>query len=271
MDCKICGVSFIKSVFQNNDIHRCFKKPSILKVIYLSIGMLMLNACKSIDFDFVNQINTTKQVTLGSIGSKKEFVLQNGFKHSALPNYTEPIKLSVSLKPFTKQTYKAFLKAKSVQSSNINIRYIDSIPDKPKYIQVEIADKVALIKGLNDTENKEVKDYLSHNAYAQVTTGIDIALSLKDMEVVNDADAVFLEEHGYKTYALQLYKNKVKTQTIPFGDGVVFAYETANCCWEESSKHIIDIVDLVSTYNACPNNTYRSAKRAKKHINYYKL
>ncbi|SFZ93397.1 hypothetical protein SAMN05428642_103110 [Flaviramulus basaltis] len=241
---------------------------NFLKLISI---LLVLTSCKTIDFNQVSQTKTTQQVVLGSIGSEKEFLLQTGFNNSAVPSYKSPIKLSVVIKPFTKHTHKTFLKAKAVQSANIIVRYVDSLPNKPTYTQLQIADKVELIKALNADENTQVKDYLSHNPKGQVLTGISLTLNKETLEAITGADAVFLVEQGYKTYAIQLYKNKVKTQTIYVNEGIVFEYQTSYCCWQENNKHQLDIVDLVSKYSGCPNNTYRSSKRAKMNINYYKL
>ncbi len=243
-----------------------------LSVSIVCCVFICLMSCKTIVFNQVTQTKTTKQVVLGSIGSEKEFLLQKGFNNSAVPNYKTPIKLSIIAKPFTKQTYKTFTKAKALQSADIKINYIDSIPNKPKYIQLQIADKVAVLTALNSEENNAVKAYLSLNTYAQVLTNMSLVFNQKDIESINKADAVFLVENGLKTYALQLYRDKVKTQTISFINSIVFEYQVLNCCWQENKKHQLDIVDLVSKYTNCPKNTYRSSKRAEKKItNYYKL
>jgi len=247
-----------------------FKRIPINISVVFSI-ILLFSSCNTINLYETSQANTTQPVYLGSIGSEKDFFLQKGFNSSAIPSYKNPIKLSVVTKPFNKQTYKAFTKAKGLQSADINIHYVDSIPNRPKYIQLNIADKVAVINSLNSLENKDVKDYLSLQTYANVLTGISLALNQKDTENITNADAVFLIENGLKTYGLLLYKDKIKTGIISFNQGVVFAYETSNCCWQESKRHQINIVDLVDAYINCPKGTYRSAKRAKKPINYYKL
>lgn len=242
-----------------------------LSVSIICCVFIILTSCKTINFNQISQTKTTQQVVLGSIGSEKEFLLQTGFNNSGIPNYKTPIKLSAITKPFTKQTYKTFLKAKALQFADVNINYVDSISNKPTYIQLQIADKVELIKALNNYENVEVKDYLTHNANAQILTSISIALNKENIEAIRNADAIFLIENGFKTYAIQLYKNKVKTQIVFFNDGLIFEYQTSYCCWQENYRHQIDIVDLVSSFGACPNNTYRSSKRAKKNNTYYKF
>lgn len=231
----------------------------------------LIISCKTGSILQEQQTKTTQQVTLGGIGSGKDFLLQTGFNSSALPMYKEPVKTTVINKVFNNQTYKTFTKAKALQSADVSIHYVDSIPHKPKYIQLQIADKVEVIKALNTQENKEVKDYLSHNSNAAVLTSILIAFNQDDFNAILSADAVFLIENGAKTYALLLKKDNKKAGIIPFKQAVIFGYNTSNCCWQERKRTHIDIVDLVGEFANCPNGTYRSANRAEKNISYYKL
>lgn len=243
----------------------------IKPILQLCVCMLLVISCKSLSISQETQTTTEQKVSLGTIGLDKDFILQSGFNGAAVPTYSKPIKVSALVKPFTKHTYKSFLKAKVSQTSNVDITYVDSIDVKPQFIQLKIADKVTLISALNEKTNKDVKDYLSHNTSANIVTHISAAFNSKNLEAIQQADAVFLVETETKTYALQLHKTNVKTQVIQFNEGVVFAYKTSNCCWQENKKRQLNIVDFVSEYNNCPNKTYRSANRAKKKINYYKL
>lgn len=243
-------------------------KPSIIKICCLFV---LTVSCKTLNFDETSKTKTTQQITLGSIGADKDFLLQQDFNNAAIPKYTKPIKLAVNIKAFTKKSFKNFNKAKTLQSALVNMSYIDSIPNKPKYIEFEIADKVSLINAFNAKSNQDIKSYLNHNPKANVITSVSIALNENDLKNVINADAVFLVKEAYKTYMLQLYQSNKKTGIINFNQGVVFGYKTVNCCWQENNKHQLTIVDLVTTFNNCPNKTYRSANRAKKKVNYYKL
>ncbi|HEX9601148.1 MAG TPA: hypothetical protein VF985_06640, partial [Mariniflexile sp.] len=216
--------------------------------------------------DQVSQTNTTQQVVLGSIGLEKDFILQSEFNNTAIPDYKTPIKVSPIVTPFNKHTLKIFTKANALQAAKVTVNYVDSIKTKPHYIKLQIADKVAVIDAINNEENTAVKKYLSYNTDANIITSISIALNQHDLDAITKADAVFLVEKGYKTYVLQLYEDAAKTQTIPFNQGVVFAFKGSNCCWQANKYHKLDIVDLVSEFNNCPNNTYRSAKRSEKKI-----
>ena len=244
----------------------------MIKHLLIFTGLfLTLTSCKTLSFDQVTQTKTRQQLQLGSIGTDKDFMFQQNYNTSAIPKYDDPIKLAVNIKPFNKQTHKAFTKAKELQASGINIVFIDSIPNKSQYIQLQIADKVAVIQSLNTKENNDIKSYLSNNRNTNVLTSLSLALNQNDLESVKSAEAVYLVEEAYKNYALQLFDTNKNKEIISFNQVVVFEYKTSHCCWQENNKYQLNIVDLVSDFNNCPNKTYRSANRAKKHINYFKL
>ena len=232
--------------------------------------LLLLMSCKTLSIHPESQTKTIEPLVLGSIGSGKEFILQKGFNEASYPTYTKSIKVTVLKTTFNKSSYKSFLKAKKSQSKDINIQYIDSLKEKPYYIKLQIADKVSLINALNDKTNEDVKYYLSINTNANLITGLSIALNKTDLQNIEQAKAVFLVEDSLKTYALQLHVND-KIELLYFNKGVVFGYNTANCCWQENNKYQLNIVDLVNDYSSCPNKTYQSSNRAKKKINYFKL
>ena len=98
-----------------------------------------------------------------------------------------------------------------------------------------------------------------------------MVLSTQEVNGITNAETLFLIQNGTKDYALQLQTGNKITKTIIFSNSVVFAYRTSSACWQEDTKKLVKIVDLVNGYRACPDNTYHSAKRAKKKINYFKL
>jgi hypothetical protein len=216
----------------------------------------------------VSQTPTTQKLALGSIGSEKDFLLQKDFNYSGLPSYAKPIKLEVKPVVFKKLSYKQFEKARQLQNSNVSIVYVDSLEQKPKYIELVMADKIELVDAINSKKNKGVKNYLSHNKYANVLTHISVAFNQKHYEALTSADAVFLIEKAPKVYAIRIYKDATQ-KNILLEDGVVFQYSTSNCCWQEDNRRQLQIVDIVDIYSNCPNNTYKSSKRAKKKINYF--
>lgn len=233
--------------------------------------LMLIASCKTVSIQQSNHSTTKQQVIMGSVGLDENLVLEHNYSNTAIPNYGNPIKVTAVQVPFSKQTHKAFLKARNVQVANINVKYIDSLKDKPKFIKLDIADKVSLIGALNAKENKAVKDYLSTDYNANVVTSISMALDSKKLNDIITADAVFLVQNGLKTYGIQLVNTGNTTETIRFNEGVIFSYDSSNCCWQEDDKHQVNIVDIVIGKTNCPDRTYPSAKRAKRKINYFKL
>ncbi|MCB4797231.1 hypothetical protein [Neotamlana laminarinivorans] len=234
----------------------------VKNVIQLLCLTILLVGCKTTTLQQFNQKKTTQQITLGSIGLSKDFVLQPNYYGAAIPNYIEPIKVMVSAIPFTKQNYKQFLKANKTQKTNVEVHYVDSVNIKPIYFKIQIADKVGVIKALNNTANNDVKTYLSYNKNANLINGISIALTKKDTELLQKADAVFLEMKAHKSIALQLYTENKTSHTIWLSQGVVFGFESLSCCWQQDQRHKLNIIDVISPFTNCPKSTYKSAIRA---------
>lgn len=241
------------------------------KYILIVLVSTCFISCKTIVIAQDYQKTTTQNIQLGTVGEQKNFVLEQDYNHTALPKYQTPIKVNVSVLDFNKTTYKAFSKAKTNQNQAISVSYIDSLKSKPKFLKLEIADRVAVLNTLNSKENKDVFSFLQTKTEAHVISSIALALKTNDITAITTADEVFLEIAGIKNYALKLYKDKTVQQTILFNNGVVFAYKTSSCCWKQNNKHELEIVDLVESDDKCPSNTYHFAKRANKKINYLKF
>ena len=239
--------------------------------ISLVVVLMLLVSCKTTSVLQGTHINTTQHIPLGGIGLDKAFLLQKEFNAAALPNYTAPIKVSTAVVPFTKTTHKNYVKAKALQNTNVTINYIDSLPEKPTYIKLQLADKVEVINTLNNEDNLNVKNYLLNNKAANVVTSLNLALNKTEFDAITQANSVFLIEASSKHYALKLYYANSESKRIEFNQGVVFGYQTAHCCWKENKQLKLNIVDFVDAYSSCPNKSYRSANKAKKNRNYYKL
>ena len=233
--------------------------------------LVLLTGCKTISVQNKQYQSTKQSVDLGSIGTDENFVLEQTYNHSGIPNYISPIKVKITPISFNKSLYKIFSVANEMQPKEVKINYIDSLQNKPKFLNIEIADKVGLINILNDVSNKDVKNYLLNQNQSHVVTNISIAFNQNDLEALANATEVYLENEGVKSLALKIYNNTKVLRTINFNEGVVFGYRTSSCCWKENSKYQLEIIDLVEGDNSCPNQSYKSAKRAKKEVNYYKF
>lgn len=243
-------------------------------MIRYSIALILVSfliSCKSIKVNREFQIKTTQNLQLGTVGEQKEFLLEQDYNHVALPVYNIPIKVNVSPLNFNKSTYNAFTKAKPTQTQNVGVNYIDSLDTKPKYLKIDVADRVAVLNTLNSKTNQDVFQYLKNKDQTHVITSLAVVFNNNQLDALVQADEVFLEVTGVKNYALKVYKDNTLQQTILFNEGVVFAYKTSSCCWKQNEKYQLEIIDLAEGNNKCPNQSYKSANRAKKEINYFKL
>jgi len=227
--------------------------------------------CKTVSVQNKQYKTTTQKITLGSIGISENFALEQTYNHIGFPNYAEALKIQITPIPFNKVTHKAFEQAKGFQPANITVTYIDSIKVKPKFVNIETSDKVTLISLLNNNYNKNIKDYLQNQKNSHIVTNISIALDQKDLEELLLAEEVFIEAIGVKSAGLKAYKEGKLVNTFTFNEGVIFAYRVSSPCWKENDKYQLQIVDLVEGDNGCPNQTYQSAKRAKKKVDYFKF
>ena len=239
--------------------------------VFSLIIMLFLNSCKTVSVNQESQKITKTPVILSSIGLEKDNVIQSGFGNTAIPEYSKPIRVMATSVAFNNKTHKAYVEAAKNQQKPANIAYVDSLPNKPRFISLRIADHVNLISELNAKHNNNVKEYLTNKDNAIVVTNISMVLTPQETADITNAETIFLAQNGTKDYALQLQTSNKTTKTVTFNSGVVFAYRTSSACWQEDSKYKLNIVDLVDGYRSCPDKTYRSAKRAKKRVNYFKL
>ena len=208
---------------------------------------------------------------LGVIGEQKDFVLEQDYNHTAIPEYLKPIKVQPIQVVFNKSTLKAFTKAKETQGIDINVNYTDSLTEKPSFLKLEIADRVSIIEALNDKSNKSIFKFLKSNEGSHIITSISMAFNETDKRVILNADEVFLESSGIKNYVLSAYKDGELQQRFFFNKSVVFAFQTSSFCWKQNNKYQLEIADLIESNEYCPNKTYKSAHKADKKINYFKL
>jgi hypothetical protein len=231
----------------------------------------LFNSCKTVSVQNEQQQTTSNTKILGAIGMKSTSFSGTDYNTIGLPVISEPIKVNISQELFSNATYKAFQKAKEMSITGVNVLYNDSSKIKLKFLKIDIADKVSLLHALNQKDNLGIKEYLATDKEAHLITGISIVLSESETKLLLEAQEVFLQEVGQKSYALVAYSNNQEQGKILFKQGVVFAYRPSYACWQEDSKYQLQIVNLVEGQRSCSPKTYKSAKRAKKKINYFKF
>ena len=201
----------------------------------------------------------------------ENFILEKTYTSIGTPNYFKPVKVNVLPVSFNNASYSAFVNANLSQRKDIKMSYHDSLEIKPSFISLEISDKITLIELLNHKENLEVKNFLLNDNKANLITGISIVFDSEIYKMLVEAQEVFIEGSGINNIALKTYKDSKLEKTIHFNHGVVFSYRSAFICWRENSKYQLEIAGLAEGDNGCSKLSYKSSKRAKKDINYYKF
>ncbi len=242
----------------------------MLKSTYFFLILLgLLSSCKTVSVLNETQHKTYIKTSLGTLIDAQGSFLNNDFASIAIPQYSNPIKLRITPIVFNAKSFEAFQDAKDMQNSRLAVNYIDSIATKPNFLKIEIVDVLELIESVNRAENETLKLYLESKTNSGIITGVSMVVESQYQQDLLEADEVFLQQSGVKSYALKAYKNKELKQSIMFHQGVVFAYKTSNFCWQQNAKYELDIIDI--TPNKCSKNSFKNSKRAKKEIDYLKF
>jgi len=239
-------------------------------ILFYGCLLVLATGCKTLDPIHDSRFTTQYPMTLGSIGLNKASLLQNQYTNTAIPTYKDPIKVAVITEPFTKSTFNIFKEAKASQQASLANIYHDSLKNQPRFVNLQIINRVGLITAINRDGNANIKDYMLQHPDAGVITSVSMALNPKKFDAITVADEVFLVQNGIQSYGLQLYSDKKPTQMFNFNEGVVFAYTMSHCCWQENNRHELTLVDLTDG-RSCPKNTYKDANKAQKKDDYFKF
>tara|TARA_B110001452_G_C15239247_1_gene429089 strand:+ start:191 stop:1093 length:903 start_codon:yes stop_codon:yes gene_type:complete len=240
------------------------------KFTCLAVLMACLTACKTIIVQHEQQTKTTQNLQLGSIGEQRGSLIFADYNHTALPTYKQPLKLKVTVVPYSKASYKAFETATHAQQPSQQLQSTDSVQQRPQYLKIEIADRVGLIHSLNSSHNSSVFQFLKQKPTAHIVSTIAVAFSPAVMAQLSSAQEVFLEQTGQHNYILKTYNPGNESQSVFFNQGVVFGYKASKVCWTLTTKRRYTIVDIVESDENCPYCTHSRIKALKSRTNSYK-
>lgn len=231
---------------------------------------LLIMSCNTISVNQQAQMLTKDPVELGAIGLSNGTVLASNFQNVAIPNFSKNLKLKVVPVSFSKSSFKVYEKANKMYTKE-KLIFSDTLKVKPEYVVLQFVDRVEITSELNNSKNIGVRSYLETKQIAQMVTTVSIAFSADQLNILKNADEVFLAQSSSKKFSLELKSSDGEKQNLAFSDGVVFAYQTSSFCWKENSRHKLMIADIVSDSEGCPPNTYRKSHKAVKKDNFYKL
>ncbi|QKX03555.1 hypothetical protein HN014_01040 [Aquimarina sp. TRL1] len=208
-------------------------------------------------------------IALGVLGIHSGTVFQANFRETALPVYQTPIRVGVEVEDFSSRTYKAYLQQVKKEQEVIN--YVDSISDKPTFLQLRLLDHITAISALQKEANQETISYLKTQKNTGIVSTVSMVITASLQDEITKAEAVFLTNSQYKQYTLSLAKQGKIYKTIDFSKATIFGYSLSYFCWGQNDKNQISIFSLTEENRSCPKNTYKDAGKAAEKINYLKL
>ena len=239
------------------------KFAGILLLLFVTLS------CKSVQINDLSQRSTTSVVELGTLGVETKKLETTIFQTNILPNYQNPLRVSVSLLPFTEKTFEVYTEAAQKQNQEIKMAYLDSVENKPGYVGLKLLDKVSLANELNSPHNKGVNAYLQNSTNIKMVTTVAAYFNKADLNNLGLAEEVYLVNKKSQKYSLELVKNGSVFTSIDIARGLTFAYSTASLCWKKERGSIF-IANIIEGNQSCAKGTHRNISRLEKRQNLFK-
>lgn len=202
-------------------------------------------------------------VELGMIGDLDATVTTKEFQTIGIPQLNGKIRLTPVFKTFNGLDYKAYKKLRKQEALGFEIQYVDSLPNKPQYVRLELQDQVGFLTELNTEKNSELKDQILTNPGADVIIRIDWVVSEMDIERIKAADAIFLGQNYQRIPRIILSKNNQLTEIL-FSEGLVLSYEVSQFCWGLDSRNEPKLMAIVEKGKPCTGALKHNGTRLKK-------
>ena len=206
---------------------------------------------------------------LGSMVQVKRNVLYTQAAQIGQAHLENPLYVQVKEMPFNKMSYKAYANHSRQSEQGNTVQFIDSVPVKPKYIRLELQDRIALTELLNTEGNEGTRSYLENDSNYKIVTAIAIT-ALREVELqFLSADKVHLKQSEFGELFLELHQNTNK-QIVHFRDLKVFHYEYASFCWGEDQFNQRKIKAIVHG-KGCPKGTFKKPSKMDSRKSYLKF
>lgn len=206
---------------------------------------------------------------LGAIGKENKSLISKNFQQIGQPTLARSVAISVQEIPFTKSTFKEYSVLKTQKGDQPNIVYVDSLSVKPKYLRLEIKDKIGLLAVLNDDGNSEVRSYLEKDADCRIVSSISLYIPTKESNGLAHAAEVFLGTNNNGSLQIELINGKER-QMVILAEDEIFDYSVMGFCWGEDIYGNARL-ETLSDKGGCPNGTEKSAQKLSDNRSYLKL
>lgn len=236
------------------------------KGYFYIVALLVLSACSSLKS---LQTVETKIPCLGSVGNVSKGMFFKNFDKVGEPHLSEAISVSLQSVAFTKSTFGAYKKYRENLGKSVDITFNDSLPNTPRYFQLELSDLVTLKETLNGEVNSGLKNYLESEDNLKLLTGISFVAIMAQEQMLQDAQSVQLKEiDGHLELHLDFGS---RSNAISMKSLQVFDFETSGFCWNYNKRNQPEIVTIRNGTDGCPKGTENSASKLDETREYLKL
>ena len=200
--------------------------------------------------------------TLGDLGKHSSSLIHSDFAKVGSPIFKQHIAVSVLEVPFTKSKYKKYADVELSKGKSPKFSYVDSIVEKPKYLTLEISDKIRVKEVLNTEENKSVQSYLKNDSDISLISRISLVLNEQEKNVLTAANAIYLVSNKNEGAVLEIIKGQDRSY-LNISTLEVFDYEVSEFCWGETKYGKLKIEALKDKGEGCPRGTEKKARKLK--------
>lgn len=209
-------------------------------------------SCKSVSFQ-ENLINLNTDPGLGTIGVFQDKLMSNDFNVVGLPELDEKIKLSIKKIYFNNSSLRKY--NKKIHEEELKLELVDSLKYDPYYFKIEISNKIGLIEILNNSANKEIRDYLEISGKNLIVTSVFIYFTPEISVLVENALAIYLINNKKSSYSMELLYKDGSGEILNFKEGTAFNYGLSGFCWKANYKREAIIAALRERTDPCPGDS----------------
>jgi len=206
---------------------------------------------------------------LGTVVKAKGGVFYDAAAQIGVPNW-QKLKVTIQELPFNYESYTVYAKHMHRAGKINSIPYKDSLRYKPKYIRLQLQDKIGFAQLLNNDEHKTMRRYLSLDDDHRLVTTLDLALTEVEITEFQEVLAASLEKDQFENLILVLERVGA-TRTYLLKDLPVYNYGLSAFCWGEDQYHNMRIENLVAEDEKCPRGTYLKASKIQVDKSYLKF
>lgn len=231
------------------------------------LSIIFFSACGS--YKSEQQAAKLSFPELGSLVHMKGKLWNANAEQIGKPVWNTPLEITAQQLPFNKKTYTTYASYMANASRINGIPYVDTLPYKPKYIRLQLLDKIGSTAQLNNKNNTHVREYLEDDAAYKLVTRIDITLPDEMIPQLLAANAIRMVENVNNGKHLILTTAGQESK-ISLSEIQIFDYGFSSFCWNEDRYHRKQIEAILPENEKCPKGTFKKASKVDADKSYLK-